>query len=594
MGNPSGSRADAAYAKALAAFKDGAFDVARRLTLEILAEDPGHAAARALRTRIDSAASAAFPPASRPGQGFGRTTTPQTSGHGPEVSAVDPTVLIERAERRPAEYVEPTVMIQPEPAPWPPRGDVHRAPPTSSRLPQPVSDPTLIPSRKQPPPAPPRSRGGRESSLQLLWLRLTGRGGRAPSSSRQPRSASTSRRPDPGFWTPSTRGAVMVVGGLVVAALVIVGAIGLVRWLWPDGHTLTINKPTGGTIIGDGIECGTRGSACSANPAEGASVKLEAVPDDKYVFTGFKGDCAPVGSLLMTRPRTCGATFEPAAIPAAAAEWPLTITKPTGGTIFVAGGIVCGTLDSACSVKLPDGAPVTVKFEADPGHKFLQFTGDCASNGETTMTTARTCGATFAPTGNAAVVDVTKPIPLPKPRPRPEPVHATPAAPPAAPPPPANTTPANPGSGTVPSAGGGATTGQAPTAPTKPPVAAESEEDHAKREIAQLTKDYCEAYQTLKPQQIKVLFPLVPEKTLENAFKEYRSLKCTVTAPEYDRIDVNGPGGAQIRFNMKHDIVMKSGGAPKTQEFNVTAVVSRISRQAKWLIDRANFELKPK
>ena len=38
----------------MAAFQEGEFEAAKRLTIEILTEDPGHAGARALRTRIDA------------------------------------------------------------------------------------------------------------------------------------------------------------------------------------------------------------------------------------------------------------------------------------------------------------------------------------------------------------------------------------------------------------------------------------------------------------------------------------------------------------------------------------------------------------
>ena len=47
MANP---RVEATYARAMAAFQEGSFDLARRLIGEILIDDPGHAGARALRT----------------------------------------------------------------------------------------------------------------------------------------------------------------------------------------------------------------------------------------------------------------------------------------------------------------------------------------------------------------------------------------------------------------------------------------------------------------------------------------------------------------------------------------------------------------
>ena len=45
---------------------------------------------------------------------------------------------------------------------------------------------------------------------------------------------------------------------------------------------------------------------------------------------------------------------------------------------------------------------------------------------------------------------------------------------------------------------------------------------------------------------------------------------------------------------MKQQIEMKSGGAPKVLELIATIVVSRMSNQAPWLIDRLQVAPKPK
>jgi hypothetical protein len=74
-------------------------------------------------------------------------------------------------------------------------------------------------------------------------------------------------------------------------------------------QTLTIERPTGGTLEGVDILCGTRGSACTANPPDGATFDLHPIADDGYTFMAFKGDCVPLGHTQMTSPRTCGATF---------------------------------------------------------------------------------------------------------------------------------------------------------------------------------------------------------------------------------------------------------------------------------------------
>jgi hypothetical protein len=53
--NPSNSPADAAYGRALAAFQEKSYDVARRWAVEALAHNRQHAGARALMARLDAA-----------------------------------------------------------------------------------------------------------------------------------------------------------------------------------------------------------------------------------------------------------------------------------------------------------------------------------------------------------------------------------------------------------------------------------------------------------------------------------------------------------------------------------------------------------
>jgi serine/threonine protein kinase len=79
-------------------------------------------------------------------------------------------------------------------------------------------------------------------------------------------------------------------------------------------QTLTIAPvPTGGTLEGVDILCGTKGSVCSVNHPDGVPVELHPTADAGFTFMGFKGDCAPLGHTQMTGPRTCSATFSPTA-----------------------------------------------------------------------------------------------------------------------------------------------------------------------------------------------------------------------------------------------------------------------------------------
>src|SRR5213075_1006922 len=68
--------------------------------------------------------------------------------------------------------------------------------------------------------------------------------------------------------------------------------------------------PTGGTLEGVDIKCGSQGSACSANHPDGVPVELHPMADDGFTFMGFTGDCAPLGHTQMTGARSCGATFQ--------------------------------------------------------------------------------------------------------------------------------------------------------------------------------------------------------------------------------------------------------------------------------------------
>jgi hypothetical protein len=591
VANPSGSRGDAAYDRALGAYHEHAYDVARRWVLEALAQDPQHAGARALLGRLNAGHKPASPLETTPsGIVLTHGSQGRAPGKGPEVISTDPTVLISRASGPVMpEAIEPTLMIQrDDPRLRLPKADTRAAaPPPKHTAARPVAEPTII-SHPSPRPAPsgPGSSHSAGSAVQSLWQRLRPRGSRSPSPRRQSPAGRVGTTPDrrPGMWTPGLRGALIAVATVAAASLFVWGAILAGRWLWPAGQPLTLTRPVGGTIAGPGLNCGTHGTDCSTTRPTGEAVALEAQADDRYVFSGWFGDCAPTGRMSMSEPRKCGATFDPVTAPPQAVTFRLTITKPTGGTVVGAGDILCGTLGSNCSADVPSGAPVTLHFEADSGYTFSQFTGDCAANGEMAMTTAKTCSATFTPTSTpVANVLPSGPAGPPRPRRQKEATEVTP--PPPTPPPAASLSPPV-------GAPGAESTPTNPDKPAAPPITAEQ---HAKNEIEQLVKNYCAEYDTLKPDRIQKLFPLVNQGVLRDQFRQYKSLTCTLTAPlEYERLDARPAGGAQVKFGMKQVIQMRSGGAPKTVETIVTMVVSRTDLQSAWLIDRVRHDPKPK
>jgi uncharacterized repeat protein (TIGR02543 family) len=77
-------------------------------------------------------------------------------------------------------------------------------------------------------------------------------------------------------------------------------------------YTLTVTRPTGGTIQAAGISCGTSGAQCSVTMPASMWLGLQATPDTGYTFTGWTGDCSGTARaypLVLSGPRACGATF---------------------------------------------------------------------------------------------------------------------------------------------------------------------------------------------------------------------------------------------------------------------------------------------
>ena len=160
-------------------------------------------------------------------------------------------------------------------------------------------------------------------------------------------------------------------------------------------YALTVTPPTGGTLTTAGINCGVGGATCSATFASGFQVTLTATAASGYTFGSWGGSCSPNGSTTMTQNRTCSATFNPTGGGGGGTgPYTLSITSPTGGRITTA-GINCGLGSTTCSTQYFAGFPVALTATAGAGYTFGGWTGDCASNGTTSMTQNRTCGAVF-------------------------------------------------------------------------------------------------------------------------------------------------------------------------------------------------------
>jgi serine/threonine protein kinase len=336
-----------------------------------------------------------------------------------------------------------------------------KLPPPSPPPPPPPSDeilePTIVSSRTE------LNFPDFNQEVEQTLVSVPGRR-RTPVSSKQaPRPSGSQKKPKKrpnvlaGVWSSygfaiSAVGLALVVGGAVLVAV-------LMRdWSQEgEGHLLTVTRPANGTIVGDGINCGTGGSDCSESIEPESAVALRLVPDEGYAAGAFTDNCGPLGRFRMSAPQTCGATFVrvPDAItpggttPGAAGKHTLTILAIEGGVVRV-GDVDCRATRGGCSVPLPAGTRVDLEAQADRGYTFEMFTGDCDLDGRVVMDGPHTCGARFVP--NAGTRAPNPPGPPPSaPSGRPTPGTVATSKP--------STGTTNTGSGTRGAPGGGAAPG---------------------------------------------------------------------------------------------------------------------------------------
>ena len=401
---------------------------------------------------------------------------------------------------------------------------------------------------------------------------------------------------------------------LVVAAL-------LASWLTSDpGPRLTIEKPTGGTIIATGITCGTGGTSCTTTASVGDVIELRVQPDDEYTFASYTGDCAPGGRVLMDGPHTCGATFEHTP-GATTVRWPLTLTPPTNGTIFTMEGHACGSQGKNCVVEVAEGHRVSLDVQADEGFRVQSYTGDCATDGSTTMDAARTCGAVLVPG-----------VGPPPPRPQPGPgVGATgpaigsagpaPAAGPggtaptgaagAAPvgPAPGGDTPSSAPSASAapgPSSAGGAPAPSAPPRTAEVPVAAlppagvpvsgppppvRTPTELATREITTVLNAYRDAHSRMDVDGMKRQFPSVDVPRFQQQFRDLKTLTYAFAGDPKLELDLER-GRATAIVDVKTENESKAGKKQKPVESKATFLLQRIGITDQWHIELIKYQPK--
>lgn len=379
--------------------------------------------------------------------------------------------------------------------------------------------------------------------------------------------------------------AAVLLGVLLLGVLVVTWMTG------GEGHTLRVEKPTGGSVLGRYISCGSIGSDCETTIAPGDVVELQAQPDDGYVLVAYSGDCAPVGRVVMDGPRTCAVQFR--ALGGTSIErHQLTIDPPSGGTIYSQeGGIACGASGTACVGEIEHGVQVTLAEVAEVGFAFQRFTGACAS-GSTTMNGPQTCGAVFARFTQA-------PVPLPGgvntgranvgstgPSTSRTPVTTggTSVAIPPAPPVPSR---GDVAPGPTPQTAGPVALSPAPPpadeAPPKSPV------EIAQIEIARALDSYREAYSRMDVPAMQRIHPTLPRQRFEQQFRDLRAVEYSMAgAPELSDLDLRA-GTVRAQVDVKIVQEMKAGGKQKPQEYKATFVMKRVDESAVWTIQQITY-----
>jgi len=525
-------KSEAAYRRAVEAHQQGNVDAARRFAAEAVREDHTSTEARELLAKLG--------PARFPATEISTGAPPPM----PAGASSAPTIIGTWAEAQHAAAPGAATIIVP-----PPRSDDTNAGATRT---------VAVP--------PPISRRGRIGALL------------------QQRSA-TPVRPDEPLWI-RYRTAIQALAALLLIGLTVGIAYLAFRWAFPSGYLLTIDRPTNGTLRFGDIRCGSQDSNCRPTVAPGTLVELSADPDDGFVLKNYTGACAPLGTVQMTEPRHCGAVFELGGRPDTPPQGSLlTIDPPRGGRIGGPFGLNCSSATPGnCVATIPAGQQVTLLPYPDAGYSFDGFTGDCSQlDGTITMTTDRSCGASFKP----GISTTTTPVVLPT---KTSSTTSTVKGPPPPPPPPVDgPKPVGGEPPTIP----GIQPPQPPQKDVKPPKTAE---EFARDRIGQLIADWCAGYTKLDVSAVQRQFPKIDVAALTRHFDQLASMKmeCTSDEKAYTALDANA-GTATVVVQVKQVFVNKRSAPKKdTKELIATMTLQRDQTRDQWYIDAIGWEEKPK
>jgi Divergent InlB B-repeat domain len=296
---------------------------------------------------------------------------------------------------------------------------------------------------------------------------------------------------------------------------------------------LTIAPPTGGTVVAEGIKCGSQGKECSTNRPRGSHLKLLAWADKGFTFQGFTGDCTQSGEAHMIAPRTCGAMFVQAGattnLGAGGRSGPGSRGTPAGTGAAPGGTGNVGTPAGGGSVTAGSGSTGGVT------------PGGSAGTGGTGGTGGRASGGTGGATGG------------------------------------------EPGSGTAPPPPKSVDDKDAeliaPPKPPPPPAMA----DVARKEIEGLLERYRSAYEARNFEGVQRAYPNVPG-AIRDQFKQIKSIKYDFSgAPKYVQLDAFN-GTAVVEIGSTQTTEMPTGKRPPIT-FVETINLQKRGADGQWIIN---------
>jgi hypothetical protein len=189
--------------------------------------------------------------------------------------------------------------------------------------------------------------------------------------------------PDAGYVFKGWSGCTPLADPLA-CSLTVYGGDAVSARLEPATYPVSVVIAGSGSVQAEGISCSSGSSeGCSTSVANGAALRLEAVPAPGFVFVTW-GGCTPAAdgscTVTATSARTVTASFEPS-------TYVLTLSfSGTGAGSIATGGVVCTSSQVSCNVSVANGATVTVQATPAEGSSFAGWAQGCTGGAACTFT----------------------------------------------------------------------------------------------------------------------------------------------------------------------------------------------------------------